>query len=64
MKVTIGVLLFVILNIIVIPMATVFQDSVLFYIGGILTFIQIVVGFSTIYGIIVSKLTKKETNRG
>jgi hypothetical protein len=56
MKIFIGSLLFIIINLIIIPTLSLFYDGWLFYLGSILTFIQIVIGFSVAYGIMVNKL--------
>ncbi len=57
MKIAIGLVLFILINLVVIPIISLFTDGWLFYLGSILTFIQIVIGFSVVYGIMVDKLT-------
>lgn len=56
MKIAIGVLLFIILNIILIPASSIFSTGFWFYLGTLLTLMQIIVGFSVVYGIMYSKL--------
>ena len=53
----VGLILFVLLNIIFIPITSLFMNGWLFYLGSILTFVQIIIGFSVIYGIIIKKIT-------
>lgn len=61
-RIIIGTLLFIILNIILIPMTGILSNGWLLYLGSILTFIQIVVGFSVVYGIMVDKLCNSNRN--